>query len=211
MDAEHSYIPVARTGENMYVIPMDVTDDIPEYVRDIDGEDLYRLRLPQGVPSIASIRSIHHRIAMLLSTGCPPAKVSAVTGMGVERIRTLQQDPTFRELLAHYNGQVEEAFVDFQERLASVGTLVLEELQDRLLNAPETFTISQMVNVLESTFDRSVAPKKGGAPGVQLNFGTTSSRDIAAEVREIFALGTAKSVPSLEPEFSVVSDVVVEG
>lgn len=130
-------------------------------------------------PTLAKIRGIHHEIARLLSSGLTSAEVSAATGYSLSRISILQRDPSFRELLAFYKEKEEEVFVDVRKRMAVLGLDAASELQDRLENAPESLTNSQLIEITKATLDRA-----GFSPVTKtLNVGVQLSTDELEELR----------------------------
>lgn len=106
-------------------------------------------------PTLARLRGIHHDIARLLSTGLTPAEVSAITGYSPSRISTLQADPSFKELMAFYSKKEEEVFVDVRKRLATLGLDASAELSDRLVDKPESFTNTQLIELTKASLDRA--------------------------------------------------------
>lgn len=106
-------------------------------------------------PTLARLRGIHHDIARLLATGLTPAEVSAATGYSPSRISTLQNDPSFKELLSFYSQKDAEVFVDVRKRLATLGMDASAELSDRLIDKPESFTNTQLIELTKATLDRA--------------------------------------------------------
>ena len=106
-------------------------------------------------PTLARLRGIHHDIARLLATGLTPAEVSAATGYSPSRISTLQNDPSFKELLSFYSEKDKEVFVDVRKRLATLGMDASAELSDRLIDKPESFTNTQLIELTKATLDRA--------------------------------------------------------
>lgn len=106
-------------------------------------------------PTLARLRGIHHDIARLLATGLTPAEVSAATGYSLSRISTLQNDPSFKELLSFYSEKDKEVFVDVRKRLATLGMDASAELSDRLIDKPESFTNTQLIELTKATLDRA--------------------------------------------------------
>lgn len=136
------------------------------YERDLTMDDLAGLQsgaLVSTTPPIAKLKSAHHNMARLLADGRKAVEVSAITGYSQSRISLLQKDPAFAELVQYYKAQAAEVYLDVHSRLAQVGMGALDELQDRLDEKPETFTNKELQSLVETTFDRSVAPPKGGA------------------------------------------------
>jgi len=120
----------------------------------IAREDEGQLETSQP-PTLARLRGIHHDIARLLATGLSPAEVSAITGYSPSRISTLQNDPSFKELLSFYAQKDAEVFVDVRKRLATLGMDASAELSDRLVDKPESFTNTQLIELTKATLDRA--------------------------------------------------------
>ena len=137
--------------------------------RDFDDADLPLLVAPEVkpsvVPALKRIRNNHHALARLLAEGRRPGECAAILGFAPSRISILQQDPAFKDLLEFYKSQVEVQYLDVHSRLAQLGTTAVEELQERLEEDPEGFSVSQLQNIAEMALDRSVAPAKGGPKG----------------------------------------------
>ena len=135
------------------------------YIRDLGEADLPdilnppKVAQPQGGP--AKLRNTHHALARLIAQGVENNEISAITGYTPSRISTLKNDPAFAELVAYYSSQVKEVFVDVASRIAAVGLTALEELQDRLEDEPDKFTIGQLQSLVDST----IGPKAKGPQG----------------------------------------------
>ncbi len=137
------------------------------YVRDLNESDAacFGQNVGAVIRPLARLRNRHHHLARLLAEGIKQVEASAITGYAQSSISILLQDPAFQELLEYYSTQKQQIFVDVHERLAAVGMQALEELADRLEEAPEKLSIGQLESLVQTTFDRSVAPLKGGAKG----------------------------------------------
>jgi hypothetical protein len=130
----------------------------PTFLRDIRHEDLALLASPgaelaQARP-ITKIRAQHHLAARLISEGRKPVEVAAITGYTPARIQQLRNDPAFQELCAHYKGQVDARYLDVHARLALLGTMATEELQERLEEDAESFSNEELRKLAETTLDR---------------------------------------------------------
>lgn len=136
-------------------------------VRELGVEDLDLILNPPPVnsaqPQILKIRNTHHTLARLMAQGIDGVEISAITGISASRQSILKNDPAFKELLHYYASQVEAKFLDVHERLAALGTDAVETLHDRLEESPDNFTNKQLMELVELTLDRSVAPKKSTA------------------------------------------------
>ena len=155
-----------------------------EILGSIEPGDLVCRETDGGLPSsetptLARLRGIHHDIARLLATGLTPAEVSATTGYSPSRISTLQNDPSFKELLAFYSNKEAEVFVDVRKRLAVLGLDASAELTDRLVEKPESFTNTQLIELTKATLDRA-----GYNPVAKsLNASVSISTDELAQLR----------------------------
>lgn len=144
-----------------------------EYLRDLTPADLEALRSPVvkgvGTPAIKQLRTSHHNLARLLAEGKKNAEVSAITGYSPSRISILQNDPSFRDLISYYKTQVQQQYLDAHSRLAVLGLDCAAELQRRLDEEPDKFTIGQLRETMETALDRSLTPqaKAQGQPGGQ--------------------------------------------
>lgn len=143
-----------------------------EYIRDLNSSDLPALSAPRGLPvaPLARIRASHHSLARCLATGMRPAQASLVTGYSEGRISVLQNDPSFVALIADYNAEAKSIFADLAERMSDLSLDAIEELQERLHAAPETFTVSTLLDLIKAFADRT-----GHGPGAEVHL--TMSRD----------------------------------
>lgn len=112
---------------------------------------------------LAKLRQRHHHLARLLAEGIKHVEASAITGYSQSSISILLQDPAFQELVEHYSSQKAQIYLDVHERLAQLGTSAMEELQERIEESPDKLSVNQLESIIQTAFDRSVAPLKGGA------------------------------------------------
>lgn len=132
---------------------------------------------PKGLVTrpLAAMRTAHHNLARLVAEGIKGVEISARTGYSQSWISILQQDPAFQELVAYYSEQREEAFVDFQQRLASFGLTCMEELQARLEEDPKNVKWRELLEAMQMALDRSVTPNArpsqgGGSLNLKIEF-----------------------------------------
>lgn len=128
-----------------------------EFIRNLKPEDLAKLPgRPLLLPSpLAKVRTTHHFAAKLIAEGQRLVDVSAATGYTPARLQQLKGDPAFAELIEHYKAQVNAKYINVHDRLAAVGLATLEELQDRLEEAPESFSNQDLQDQLKLLLDRS--------------------------------------------------------
>jgi len=124
-----------------------------EVVRSLTQEDVPALLEPSPVgsqtPTIVRLRHQHHILAQTLAAGHSNEAASLITGYSISRISILNGDPTFRQLLAHYQGNKEIAFVDLIDRMKALGLSTLEELQSRLDDNPDEWTKRELMDLAE--------------------------------------------------------------
>lgn len=128
-----------------------------EVIRELNPDDLALRRVTpvNAEPRpIQKLRYQHHRLAQMLAGGVAPGTASLQTGYSPSRISILQNDPAFRELMAHYTQHNIQINTDLQTRMAGFATDVLDELQDRLEVAPETYTNRELLEAVKVTNDR---------------------------------------------------------
>ena len=101
-------------------------------------------------------------LAKAVASGKSLLECSRMTGLTVGRISNLKNDPAFQELVSYYAEELHEVFVNVQERMAALGTSVLEELQERFENDPEKFTKRELLELFTTMADRSIPTAKGG-------------------------------------------------
>ncbi len=163
------------SGRGRKAKPLDIS-----YVRDLGEGDLDLIMNPPPlgveIKPRARMKNSHHQLARLLAEGRRPQECSAILGHAPSTISSLQGDPAFKELVSYYEAQVREVFLDVHQRLANLGMDVIEELQERVIEAPGDFSPKELREIAEMALDRSVAPPKAGAKGgptgagmVQLN------------------------------------------
>lgn len=153
-------------------------------VRELTVEDIESLiERPHGAlgsttPPLVKIRATHHALARLLAEGRKAVEASAILGYSQSRISILQHDPAFQELIEHYRAQVREKYLDVHERLADLGVTAVEELRERLDDAPKTFSNRELLDITETTMDRTVAPTKSAKSGFGMGTGAPPSVNV---------------------------------
>jgi hypothetical protein len=116
----------------------------------------------KGVPRLKALRYNHHMLAKAVASGQTLLECSKLTGLSVGRVSDLKNDPAFQELVSFYAEELNEVYVDVHQRMAALGTSVLEELQERFEAEPEKFTKRELMDLFTTMADRSIATAKGG-------------------------------------------------
>lgn len=87
----------------------------------------------------------------------------------------LQNDPAFKELVAYYKAQASQAYLNVHERVAALGLAALDEIQERLEEKPEDFSIPMLHKMAVDLMDRTVTkpnepPKPTAGVNLQVTF-----------------------------------------
>lgn len=165
--------PAAPKGKAQSYVPMAI-------VRELTPEDLTQVdvrKRPANFPSLNRIRHNHHHVARLVAEGRSYTEISVLTGFSPGRVGTLVNDPAFDELVTYYREQHDEIYADVHRRIAELGLSAMDEIQERLEEAPEKFSVGQLMDLMKDAMDRTLAPNKsvqggGGAapPSIQITF-----------------------------------------
>ena len=151
-----------------------------EIVRMLGQDDIEVLQNPPAIgakpPLIGQIRHTHHQLAQLLAKGHNESEASLITGYSPAHISNLKLDPTFQELLSHYQQEREAIFVDVLERMKALGLSTLDEIQRRMEDNPEKISFRELQELAELTLVKGRQQGGGGfggggsnAPPINLN------------------------------------------
>lgn len=116
----------------------------------------------KNAPRIKTLRYNHHLLAKAVAAGKTLLECSQLCGLTVYRISDLKNDPAFQELVSFYADELNEVYVDVHQRMAALGTSVLEELQERFEESPDKFTKRELLELFTTMADRSIPTAKGG-------------------------------------------------
>ena len=136
-----------------------------DIARELTAADLATLDQERGSrpPSIKRLTDMHHWIAQLVSRGEAGYSIALATGYSQSRISILKGDPTFQELVAHYQAEVSEVhkefYVNTQAKIAALHNDTLDYLHDRVTEAHQTmdptFQIRDALDIAKYSADRS--------------------------------------------------------
>ena len=168
--------------------------------REITLQDLHRLiSAPITVtapPVIQKLTARHHACARLLAAGKSAIAVAALSNYTPQRIRDLQKDPAFKELVATYQSQFSEAEmgdeIRIREKARNLAEMAIDEMTERLEDDDKRGRIPfvSLVQVAGDQLDRTVLPKKSAQP--QINTPTQITFNIAGN-------GNVREQKQLEP------------
>ncbi len=155
-------LPLSSRGGRRAAAPLSV-----EEVRPLTEADLPEILNPPPVGSkpglIKRLQHHHHTIAQMLARGATKAEISLVTGFSPAYLSILDDDPSIKELVAAYREHDETLRVDAMQRLADLGLSAVEEIQRKLDEEPEKFTVGQLTELVDLGL---LKPKGAGGGGV---------------------------------------------
>lgn len=165
------------------------------YERDIGPDDLRALDSGGVVvspklwsSSIKRITMVHHSLARFVAEGRKTVDIAALTGISPGRIKVLEDDPAFKQLVHHY-GEINSAiYYDVHQRLATTAQLAVEEINARLEENGKDVSMRELKELAALALDRIGVP----AESMTTTRDATGRADlIAEEVRKLFTKRTA--------------------
>lgn len=127
-----------------------------EYVRDLGEADLALLASERGIKPkpVQRLRDRHHALARCLAQGMTNAEASAVTGYDPSRISILLGSPDFKGLVEHYRKIEDSLLGEFTDRATTLTLTAMNELQDRIEDAPQEISTTTLLEVVKTGADR---------------------------------------------------------
>jgi len=113
---------------------------------------------------LKKMRHRHHHAARLIAEGRTTQQVAIITGYTPGTISALKSDKAFNELVTMYKADIDELFLSMQDRMASLGLDMMDELQERLDEEPEKFTNKMLLETVKTVADRT-----GNGPSSTVN------------------------------------------
>lgn len=168
--------------------PKRVLWEVIRSLRIPDDLPILRESLPSPQKSITQIRHSHHQAARLIAEGVPLQEASLITGYSPNYLSQLQGDPMFVELVSYYATNEDKKHIDVMDRLRSLGMSTLDELQTRLEESPESYSIRELMEQVDLTL---IKPLTTAAR----NPATTLSGHVAVNVKFV----QSDQPPSLSP------------
>ena len=131
---------------------------VATYLRDLDTEDLWRESdsTQHATTQVKTLRDRHHRLARAIALGKDSVtKIAKALGYSNSRIGTLMHDPAFFELVETYRTEIMDEFRTSVHRLEDMMTESSDILLDRLEQEPDSFTNTQLLDVVKTSADRT--------------------------------------------------------
>lgn len=181
------------------------------FVRNIGPEDYAliqqaALQPTNGRAPLSRLREPHHHLAKLLASGTAVVDASRITGYCTSRIRTLENDPAFSELIVHYREVQAAAAPDIDQAITNSALIAGAILQERMEDDPESFSNKELLAIRDASLDRI-----GKGPTSKRSVEITNVSAVLSEVREMMAHESAMRIVSkttpIETEYHEVADV----
>ena len=142
--------------------PAPILYNVTRHLSETDIASLWEARKDGSTPKLQTLRYNHHLLAKAVASGKSLIECSNLTGLSGPRISDLKNDPAFQELVSYYAEELNEVYIDVHQRMAALGTSVLEELAERFESDPDKFTKRELMDLFTTMADRSIATAKGG-------------------------------------------------
>jgi hypothetical protein len=113
-------------------------------------------------------------------------------------VSDLKNDPAFQELVSFYADEMNEVYVDVHQRMAALGTSILEELTERFEADPDKFTKRELLEMFTAMADRSIPTAKGG-PAPQQAIIAGPNGGLALQINFVSPTGEAPTTIDLAP------------
>src|SRR5215468_8388917 len=173
-------------------------------VRELTQADTALLRERRATPKITKFRDAHHRVALLFALGHTTGEVMTVTGYSYERLRTLQSDPAFQDLVAKKREKAEQAHIDANAEYTTLSTWLrqaaarhLAQYFEELDEAGETVSPKTALAIAVEMADRTGFGRHTTSTNVNVGIGL----ELEERIRKFNALKQVEAVPS--PQTSV--------
>ena len=161
------------------------------------------------VDVIQFYRLSHHCIAQYFAMGMEKWEIQRKTGFTVRRLKLLEDDPTFQQLIAYYANLAEadrqaviDEYQDIQELNALVAARLISEKLDDALDSGTMPSYAQLL-AITSARDRRAA-SKDGRPNVTVNIGLAldAAKERAGRARELTVVDNLPSLPPPRPRLT---------
>lgn len=178
------------------------------YVRDIAEGDLALLAGPRPPTDpkapLARLREPHHALAQLIAAGESDIAAARLIGYSVARVRTLQADPAFSELVIHYSEEKVHAEGNLFKSIAHVAATAGSILQERLEEEPDSFSNEDLRKLRNDSLDRV-----GLGPTSKKEVSVSDPRGVLNEIRNLMSSeSTARIIDRSAPITAEYTEVL---
>ena len=170
--------------------PAPIFYNVTRHLNEADISELWNAQRENTGPKIKALRYNHHVLAKAVASGKSGIECANLTGMSQTYISILKNDPAFQELVSFYADEMNELYVDVHQRMATLGTSILEELTERFEADPDKFTKRELLDMFTAMADRSIPTAKGG-PAPQQAITTGPGGGLALQINFVSPTGEA--------------------
>lgn len=176
------------------------------YSRDLDFVDLETRKEPKHTTPvhIKKIRSRHRTLARHIASGMKQSEAAILVGMTDSRVSILLTDPMFIQLVGLYSAEVDKSFTEMNEKMANLGEDIIDNLQEKFDEDPESFTLKEQHELLKTLADRTGNGPATATQTVNLNIGLADRMETARNRVE------ANRMKDITPVESVANKVAAE-
>lgn len=139
-------------------------------------------------PGVLKLRERHHFLARSIADGMKPGDAGLLCGYCASRVSILQADKAFQDLVQFYRQKVDEKYYGMHERMAALGVDAVDELQERLDDTPDEFTVNQLMDLAGRMADRT---GHGVSTQTNVNIKVGLADRLASARRRLEAVGPA--------------------
>ena len=139
----------------------------------------------QGISSqpLRRITSRHRQLARLLAAGTKIGEAAVEVGLTASHASVLLSNQIFKDLVRHYEIEIESTFYGFQKQAADLAEDTVDELRTRLIDEPESFSNDELLKMTQVMADRTGnGPTSKSESNVNVKVGL-ADRMLAAEKR----------------------------
>ena len=156
--------------------------EVDREIGELDGLPAAETRTP-----LKRLRDRHHALARALASGMPHGEAALTVGLTPGTVSALLADPSFKELLTFYRADTARVYRNMHEGLAGVARDAVEIIAERLEEAPEKLTVSQLLEIAKMGADRTGhGPKSSQDVNVTIGLADrmAAARDRAVAMRQ---------------------------
>ncbi len=171
-------MPTFQRGRKAIATPVEIHD-----LRVLSRADLAVLAQPRPPGQVKNLRDSHHAVARAVAAGMSNAEIAQVTGYSINRINTLRQDPSFRELVAHKRAMIDAEFasagdpvIDYLKGNALKAARMLSDKLDHADEQGEFLPTRDLLGIAELGFDRTGYGKQTKNLNVNVDFAANLER-----------------------------------
>jgi len=178
--------------------PAPIFYNVTRHLNEADIAALWDHQRDNTGPKIKALRYNHHVLAKAVASGKSGIECGNLTGMSPVYISILKNDPAFQELVSFYADEMNELYVDVHQRMATLGTSILEELTERFEADPDKFTKRELLDMFTAMADRSIPTAKGG-PAPQQAIVAGPNGGLALQINFVSPTGDSPKTLDLAP------------